>query len=136
VPYQHGMARDYRHLIVWQLADELQTETLKLLETTAWSRDVKLHDETDKTLSQIKRNIPEGFRKTSHLDFARFLEYSHASLGELRSLFSDAQKKRYVTAAQLRMPLNLCYRLERALLNFIRYLRGNDPPPWWNFRQQ
>ena len=129
------MARDYRHLIVWQLADELQTETLPLLAIPEWTRDKKLCEETDKTLSQIKRTIPEGFRKTSHTDFARFLEYSHSSLGELRSLFSDAQKKRYVTPEQLRRPLHLCYRLERALLGFIRYLRGNDPPPWWNFRQ-
>ena len=130
------MARDYRHLVVWQLADELQTTTLKLLETPAWARDRRLHDETTKTLSQIKRNIPEGFRKTSHIEFARFLEYSHSSLGELRSLFSDAQKHRYVTAAEVRGPLHLCYRLERALLSFMCYLRNNPPPPWWNFRQR
>lgn len=65
------MARDYRHLVVWQLADELQTVTLKLLDTPAWARDRRLHDETSKTLSQIKRNIPEGFRHTSHIEFAR-----------------------------------------------------------------
>jgi four helix bundle protein len=126
------MAGDFRGLVVWQLADELQAETLKLIELPKWRTDFDLRDETDKTASQIKRNIPEGFRRSSHADFARFLEYSFSSLGELRTLFDEAQKKRYVTAAQLQPARHLCFRLERGLREFIRYLKRNPPPPWWN----
>jgi len=126
------MARDVRQLIVWQLADELQDETLKLIRLPRWETDFKLRDETDKTASQIKRNIAEGFRRPTHADFARFLEYSFSSLGELRTLFDEGFKKRYATAAQLQPARALCFRLERALRGLIRYLRRNDPPPSWN----
>ena len=95
------MAGDFRGLVIWQLANELQTHTLTLTKLPGWATDFKLRDEADKTASQIKRNIAEGFRRTSHDDFARFLEYSYSSLGELRALFDDAYKKKYATAANL-----------------------------------
>ena len=125
-------ARDYRELVVWQLADALHSETLKLTSANPWARDFTLRDEAIKTASQIVRNIPEGFRRNSHPDFARLLQYSYSSLGELRSLFDQAQKQKYVTAQQLQPARQLCYRLERALLRFISYLRRTAPPPWWH----
>lgn len=125
-------ARSHRNLVVWQLAEALQVETLKLTNRPRWARDFSLRAEAEKTASQIIRNIPEGFRRRSHPDFARFLQYSYSSIGELRALFDESQKKDYVTAAQLQPARDLCYRLERALLRFIDYLKRNDPPPWWN----
>jgi four helix bundle protein len=83
-------------------------------------------------VAQIKRNISEGFRRPTHADFARFLEYSFSSVGELRGLYDDAYKKRYATGSQLQPVRDLCFRLERGLRAMIRYLRRNDPPPWWN----
>jgi four helix bundle protein len=129
------MAGDFRGLIIWRLADELQTKTLKLMEDSRWKTDFELRGETDKTASQIKRCIAEGFRRTGHGDFARFLEYSNASLAELRSLYDDAYKKGYATGAQLQPLMNLCYRLERGLRRFIEELRRNSAPPSWNYGQ-
>ena len=126
------MARDFRQLVVWQLADELQTMTLELTRTGPWARDFELCNEALKTTSQICRNITEGFRRHSHKEFARFLEYCEGSTGELRSLFNDAQKCGYATAQQLQPARNILYRLERALRGLITYLRRNPPPPWWN----
>jgi four helix bundle protein len=126
------MARDFRGLAIWQLADELQTRTLTLIQLPRWATDFKLRDEADKTASQIKRNISEGFRRPTHADFARFLEYSFSSLGELRALYDDAYKKKYATAAQLQPARDLCFRLERGLRGMIRYLKDTEPPPWWN----
>jgi four helix bundle protein len=99
---------------------------------TCWQSDFKLRDEADKTVSQIKRNISEGFGHPTHADFARFLEYSFSSIGELRGLYDDAYKKRYATGPQLQPARDLCFRLERGLPAMIPYLRRNDPPPWWN----
>ena len=126
------MARDFRGLVIWQLADQLQTQTLTLIQLPGWANDFKLRDESDKTASQIKRNISEGFRRPTHTDFARFLEYSYGSIGELRALYDDAYKKNYATAPQLQPARDLCFRLERGLRGMIRYLKANDPPPWWN----
>ena len=126
------MARDFRQLVVWQLADELQTMTLELTRTERWARDSPLRDEAVKTTSQMCRNTTEGFRRHSHREFAHFLEYCEGSTGELRSLFHEAQKKGHVTARQLQPARNVLYRLERALRAFITYLRRNPRPPWWN----
>jgi len=124
-------ARDYKELIIWQLANELRAETLRLLRRSGFHRDWDVRREARKTASQVCRPIPEGFRRRSHGEFAQFLQYSLASLGELRDLFDDIQQRHYLTARELQPARNLCYRLERALLSFIRYLRHNDPPPWW-----
>jgi four helix bundle protein len=124
-------ARDYRELAVWKLADALQNETLRLADQQQWAQDYKLAEETRKTASQIVRNIPEGFRRKSHTDFARLLQYSYSSLGELRALLDEALKKGHVTASDLQPARKLAYRLERAMLSLIKYLRKSDPPPWW-----
>jgi four helix bundle protein len=86
-----AVAKDYTGLVVWQLADELRVETLKLTRKPAFARDFSLRGEIEKTISSICRNIPEGFRRKTNREFARFLEYSYGSSGELKSLFEDAQ---------------------------------------------
>src|SRR5215211_2750038 len=95
------MARDYTGLVVWQLAADLRFETLKLTRTPALARDFRLRSEIEETISSICRNIPEGFRRRTNREFARFLDYSYGSSGELKSLFEDAQFKNLVTAADL-----------------------------------
>ena len=119
------MARDYTQLVVWRLAAELRVETLKLTRKPAYARDARLRSETEATVSSICRNIPEGFRRRSDREFARFLEYSYASSGELKSLFEDAQLKDHVTADDLATARSLRYRLDRALTGLMRHLRSS-----------
>ena len=125
------MAHDYKGLIVWQLAHQLRRDTLRLLRRRVFARDWEFRREGRKTASQICRPIPEGFRRKSHGEFAQFLQYSLASAGELRDYFDDIQERGLATPEDLAPMRHLCYRLERALINFIRYLRTNDPPPHW-----
>jgi len=117
---------------VWQLADELRRKTLQLLRRPAFSKDWDLRREARRTASQTCRPIPEGFRRHGHGEFAQFLQYSLSSVAELRDLFDDVHQRGYATAAELQPLRDLCFRLERALINFIRWLRRNDPPPWWS----
>lgn len=122
------MAKDYTELVVWQLAAELRIETLKLTRLPALARDVRLRGEMEKTVSSICRNIPEGFRRGTNREFAKFLEYSHGSSGELKSLFEDAQLKNLVTAADLQPARALRFRFDRALVGLMRHLRRNKRP--------
>ena len=126
------MASNYRKLVVWQLAHTLRRDTLLLLRTRPFTQDWEFRQEGRKTASQICRPIPEGFRRKSHADFAKFLQYSLGSVGELRDFFEEAEQRGYATPATLSPLRRLCFRLERALIRFIHYLRTNDPPPgWW-----
>ena len=124
-------ARNYKELVVWQLANQLRIETFRLLRRSSFSQDWAFRREGRKTVSQICRPIPEGFRRHNHGEFAQFLQYSLGSVGELRDFYQDAEQRGYVTSRDLRPLRRLCYRLDRALMRFIRYLRNNDPPPWW-----
>jgi four helix bundle protein len=121
-------AKDYTELVVWQLADALRLEILKLTRKSTFNRDLRLRSEIEETASSICRNIPEGFRQRTNRRFAQFLGYSYASCGELKSLLEDAQLKGYAIAEQLQSARTLRYRLDRALCALIRHLRrGNDP---------
>ena len=122
------MARDYTGLVVWQLAADLRIETLKLTRAPALARDFPLRGEMEETVSSICRNIPEGFRRGTNREFAKFLEYSYGSSGELKSLFEDAQLKKLLTAADLGPARALRFRLDRALLGLMRHLRRNKRP--------
>ena len=124
-------AERYKELVVWQLANQLRIETLRLLRRSEFSGDWAFRREGRRTVSQVCRPIPEGFRRSSHGEFAQFLQYSLASLAELRDFYDDAQQRGYLNAADLRPARRLCFRLDRALIAFIRYLRNSDPPPDW-----
>ena len=130
-PHSGMPARNYKDLVVWQLANQLRLDTFRLLRQPAFSRDWAFRREGRKTVSQICRPISEGFRRHKHGEFAQFLQYSLASVAELRDYYQDAQQRGYATARDLRPLRRLCYRLDRALIRFIHYLRTNDPPPWW-----
>jgi four helix bundle protein len=117
------MASDHTELVVWQLASDLRVETLKLTRKPAFASDPRLRSETEAAVSSICRNIPEGFRRRSNREFARFLEYSYGSSGELKSLLEDAQLKNHVTPDELAAARGLRYRLDRALIGLMRHLR-------------
>jgi four helix bundle protein len=121
-------ARDHTELIVWQLANELYLRTFPLTARGAWARDFKLRSQTDDAASSARRNISEGFGRRSHVEFARFLEISRASLNELRDCLLEAEQKGYVTAEQLAAARNLIKRITVANARLTRYLL-NTPTP-------
>jgi four helix bundle protein len=125
------VARSHKELVVWQLAHQIRRETLALLRRRAFAQDWDFRREGRKTVSQICRPIPEGFKRRSHAEFANFLQYSLGSVGELRDFYDEAQERGYVAARDLRRLRHLCFRLNGALIRFIRYLRNNDAPPSW-----
>src|SRR5262249_8669892 len=109
------------------LAASLRVEVLKLTRRPSFAKDLRLRGEIEATVSSICRNIPEGFRRRSNREFARFLEFSYSSSGELKSLFEDAELKEYVTPTELERARTSRSRLDRALLVLIRHLRSKQP---------
>jgi four helix bundle protein len=129
------MARHYTELIVWRLANELRIETFKLTQTPPFASDFKLRDQVNDAVSSVCRNIPEGFGRGTHGEFAWFLTISVGSLNELQDLFTDGRQRGHVTDEELRPARRLSWRLSRALRRFIAYLKrtphrrpGQRPP--------
>jgi four helix bundle protein len=128
----HG-ARDVTELIVWQLADELRQESLKLTGRPKYQRNVRLREQTDDAIDSICRNIAEGFAADTHGQFAWFLRISRRSLNEVQDALLSAQQRQILSPADLAAVRILIRRLRPALDGFIDYLerspkQRNRPP--------
>jgi four helix bundle protein len=129
-------ARHFQQLTVWQLADELRSEVLKLTARREFHRNLKLRTQTEDAVESACRNIAEGFGCETHREFARFLEIARRSLNELQDSLIAAQVQRFVIASDLRPARLLLTRLFPAMSRFIafldstpdRRLHGKDGP--------
>jgi len=125
-------AKRYEDLIVWQLADQIRVLVFQLTSRESFTRDLKLHSQTEDAVNSMCRNIAEGF-SCKHKEFARFLQISRRSLDELRDSFRAAQLKRYVTAHEYEPIWRLAHRLYPAYAELSHYLRTtpdpDQPPP-------
>jgi four helix bundle protein len=116
-------ARHFTELTVWQLADELRRELLKLTGRPAYLRNLRLREQTDDAIDSVCRNIAEGFGADTHGQFAWFLRVSRRSLNEVQDAILSAQQKRILTADDLAAARVLIRRLLPALNRFIGYLQ-------------
>jgi four helix bundle protein len=117
------MARHFTELIVWQLADAIRVQVLLLTARSEFSRDLKLHAQTEDAINSVCRNIAEGFGCDSHREFVRFLVIARRSLNEVQDALRGAQLKQYVTAGDLVAIHTLLRRLYPALSRLIASLR-------------
>ena len=121
-------ARHFTELIVWQLADELRVETLRITTRFGFERDLKLHSQTEDAINSVCRNIAEGFG-CGHKEFARFLEIARRSLNELQDCLRAATLKGYARPDELAGVRMLIRRLTPALGRLIADLRSRPDPP-------
>jgi four helix bundle protein len=128
-----GGARHFQELIVWQLADALRRQLVRLTRRPAYNGRRRLREQTEDAADSVCRNISEGFGADTHAQFAWFLRISRRSLNELQDAILSAQQKGMLSAADV-MPLRaLMKRLFPALNRFIAHLernpaRRNRPP--------
>ncbi len=122
-------ARHFQQLTVWQLADELRGEVLKLTARPQFLRDLKLRAQTEDAVESTCRNIAEGFGCDTHREFSRFLEISRRSVNELQDCFQAALHHRFISHADLRPCRVLMNRLFPALSRFIAYLDATPDLP-------
>ncbi len=128
IPVFVAAARHYTDLIVWQLADETRIAVFKLTRREPFNRDFKLQGQTEDAIDSVCRNIAEGFGCRSHVEFARFLEFSRRSLNEAMDCLRSAQLKGHVTEAELTPLHKLSKRLYPALGGLMTYLRRTPNP--------
>jgi four helix bundle protein len=116
-------ARHFSELVIWQLADEVRVETLKLTGRAGFAGDLRLRAQAEDAINSVCRNIAEGFGSDTHGEFARFLGFSRRSLNELQDALRGAVLKRYVTRADCAPIRILLRRLFPAMSRLIAYLK-------------
>ena len=119
-----GMSvRSHRDLRAWQKADAVRRRVLQLTIQAAAHRDFGFRDQAERAAASACRNLAEGFARHHHRDFARFVNISRASLGELLDSLDEARIKGYVDAnghAQLDAQIREAMRVSGGLLRYLR----------------
>ncbi|MDO8551847.1 MAG: four helix bundle protein [bacterium] len=80
----------YQLLAVWQNASLLRVLIRKFTETLP-SREFRLKSQLDDAARSQKRNIEEGWKRPTTIEYLNFLGYSQASLEEVKGDIRDAR---------------------------------------------
>ena len=121
-------ALTYKHLIVWQLAAQLRTEIIRLTEEGPATRDFRFLDQIRSAACSIATNTAEGFSRSSHADFAKFLDYAHGSMSETEDWIRDGTARRDWSDDETAAARQLIRRLTPALIRLRHYLRTTRRP--------
>jgi four helix bundle protein len=90
-------ARNFRELDAWQLADHLSAKIDAVLAASDLRGHFKFCENLEDAADSVPSNIAEGFRRYNPREFARFLEYSLSSLGEISSKLEKMRRIRLGT---------------------------------------
>lgn len=92
-------AKSFEDLWIWQQARILVKDVYNDfgVETPAY-RDYGFRGQIQKAAVSVMNNIAEGFERSSDVEFARFLDISKASCGEVRSMYYTAEDLDYVSS--------------------------------------
>jgi four helix bundle protein len=123
-------AKHFSDLICWQLARALQMQVFKLTAKPTFDRDFKLRDQLRSAASSARSEIAEGFGRTTHRDFALFLNRSCTSVNEVENRLGEAVDNGYISQAEIATALTLCKRTSAAASSLRTVLKSRPDPPW------
>ncbi len=117
------VARTYRELVCWQLANDLKRHVYELTATPSVSKDFDFCKQIRGSARGAPRTIAEGFGRFRPADFARYLEFARASLIETQNHLDDALDANYATADEHAQLWKLADRALRATTRLHQYLQ-------------
>jgi len=91
-------ARRFEELWVWQQARELVKEIYEDFRSGSGSKDFGFRDQIQRAGVSVMNNIAEGFERFTEIEFARFLDVTRGSCGEVRSMYYSAEDLGYVSS--------------------------------------
>jgi four helix bundle protein len=115
-------------LIVWQLAEQLNAEVVRLTNQPAARRDFKFRDQILPAAASVAANIAEGYGRRAHPDFARFIGIALGSLRETETWLRDGIVRQFWSTDEAASALLLCKRLTVGLTRLRAYLKSTPTP--------
>jgi len=89
----------HKKMIVWQMADKLDTMIQKVLEKIPRT-EFKLREQLDSASDSIGSNFVEGYYSNSLAEYIKFCGYSKRSIGEIQQRMRRILRKGYVTNSE------------------------------------
>jgi four helix bundle protein len=122
----------FEDLDAWQVADELRQQVYALTATGPASQDFKFCNQIRDAASSATRNISEGFGRYYPGDFARFMDFSIASVMEIQDCLLDGVARNHFTSDQVRKAQSLTVRSLQVSKGLKRYLLSARRHPQWS----
>ncbi len=116
----------HEDLIVWQLANRLAIEVVRLTNCQPIRRDFRFCDQLRAAARSVPANIAEGFARFSPAEFARFLRYARGSLAETQSYLDHIQGAELLPRSEVKAACELSAHVGAAVTSLIRYLQSPE----------
>ena len=116
--------KTFEELNIWKLSKTLCVNIYNN-SNEKYKKDFGFRDQIQRAAVSIMSNIAEGFERGSNKDFIKFLYYSKASCGEVRSLLTLSSELGYLAFPEYNQLHESCIDLSKQISNFIKYLSKN-----------
>lgn len=123
------MARDYKKIRAWQLADELAIMVYKATNEFPKSEIFGLTSQMRRAAISVPANIAEGSARKHTKEYLQFLHIAMGSLAELGYYIEFSQRIGYLKSEDAQGLISLHERTAktlRALINFIEESKGQS----------
>lgn len=123
-----GTITSFETLKCWQASRELVTFVYTISNDGRLAKDFAMKDQIRRAALSTMNNIAEGFGRESDKEFLRFLDISHASCMEVKSMTYAMEDLNYLPVSrinEIRLKADEVRGLTRGLM---KYLRANAQP--------
>jgi len=115
--------KTFEELKCWQKARELVNLVYTMTKQKPISYDFEMRNQIRRAALSVMNNIAEGFGRESTKEFLRFLDISHASCVEVKSMTYILEDLKYLSKADaetLRSKADEIKGLNRGLMKYLR----------------
>jgi four helix bundle protein len=114
------MAKHFRELQCWQLANELRSEVHAVCAIEKVKRDLNFCYSFRKTASSVCRNIAEGFGRYDSCVIVQFFQYALGSLAEVQDHLLECQTANFIDSPRFLRLWDLSEHTKATTRNFMR----------------
>ena len=115
---------DFRKLLVWQAAQALAIDTHRVAARMRGPRTRALCDQLSRAAMSVPANIVEGSAHTSPREFARFLQYSLASVSETEGHLQLARDLQCIDEKEFMTLRSRIVNVRRMLYGLLKSVRA------------
>lgn len=113
--------KNFEDLTIWKDSRELVKNIYASFQQL---QDFGFRDQIQRASISIMNNIAEGFERDSNKEFIRFLYFSKASCGEVRSMLYVAKDLKYIDADHSIKLQEYCKKIAVSTNKMIKYLKS------------